>query len=50
VLAASIIRATSHRNNPENSHLHTRRYENLKSHLEMFIAHEEVMKNMRTTS
>jgi hypothetical protein len=46
VLAASIIRAhrpdnggkhqTTLRNNPEDSHLHTRRREKLKSHLKVF--------------
>jgi hypothetical protein len=34
MLAASIIRAMSARhNNPENNHLHTRRRQNLKSHI-----------------
>jgi hypothetical protein len=32
VLAASIIRAMTHRNNPEQSHLHARCRENLKPH------------------
>jgi hypothetical protein len=51
VLAASIIRAMTHRisdtsvnfyqtarrNNPEDSHLHTHRRENLKSHMETIL-------------
>jgi hypothetical protein len=49
VHAASIIRAmskpraahyqTTRRNNPENSHLHTHRRENLKSHGVCFLQH-----------